>query len=639
MLIRVLLFISILFSSLKVYADEIPVIVISAGKSPQSKSVVGSDVSVINQNQISNSTEYFVGDILSENLMGMNYFQSGGYGSVSGLQLRGQPKRYSTVYVNGIKLSDPSTPSNDYYFGNLMNSSLESIEVLKGSQSTLYGSGAIAGTVNLFTKKGREGHHQDASITEGSFGSRNINFSADGKTNKFDYFLGATNFSTDGISHRSDDNEEDRYRNDIFEANLGYQINDILRVESYMNYADTFLEYDAVSLSATDDNSSDDQQTIFNSRFIIDNGNLKNTISYNKTYFLRETVTGYLSSSPTKKMYEGQRDAINLVGQYNFNLDTKIVYGLEGEKDAAEIPSNYKNTRSYHADKYYAADEEINSQYLDLQFRPLEKIYSTIGFRRDHHSIAGAYHTGRATVNIKANSNTTIRSSFGTGLRMPSLNEYYFGATVADRSTLVPEESTSFDFGLDQKITENFDLSTTVFKIDYENQITGWETNVDQGSGYTQMNSTARNTSYGLEALSSWRAAQDLDVNLGYAFTKSYDGSTCSNINDTSCNEPMNVRVPVHSFSSSFVKKFDKNFTASAQYKYVGERRDYGGSDNSFKSVILDEYSVVNLSTDYKLNDYKMTFSLKNLFDENYSEAWGYNTLGRNLNFKFGKQF
>ena len=639
MLIRVLLFISILFSSLKVYADEIPVIVISAGKSPQSKSVVGSDVSVINQNQISNSTEYFVGDILSENLMGMNYFQSGGYGSVSGLQLRGQPKRYSTVYVNGIKLSDPSTPSNDYYFGNLMNSSLENIEVLKGSQSTLYGSGAIAGTVNLFTKKGREGHHQDASITEGSFGSRNINFSADGKTNKFDYFLGATNFSTDGISHRSDDNEEDRYRNDIFEANLGYQINDILRVESYMNYADTFLEYDAVSLSATDDNSSDDQQTIFNSRFIIDNGNLKNTISYNKTYFLRETVTGYLSSSPTKKMYEGQRDAINLVGQYNFNLDTKIVYGLEGEKDAAEIPSNYKNTRSYHADKYYAADEEINSQYLDLQFRPLEKIYSTIGFRRDHHSIAGAYHTGRATVNIKANSNTTIRSSFGTGLRMPSLNEYYFGATVADRSTLVPEESTSFDFGLDQKITENFDLSTTVFKIDYENQITGWETNVDQGSGYTQMNSTARNTSYGLEALSSWRAAQDLDVNLGYAFTKSYDGSTCSNINDTSCNEPMNVRVPVHSFSSSFVKKFDKNFTASAQYKYVGERRDYGGSDNSFKSVILDEYSVVNLSTDYKLNDYKMTFSLKNLFDENYSEAWGYNTLGRNLNFKFGKQF
>jgi len=141
------------FELAKVYAKDIPIIVISAGKSTQSLSVVGSDISILNKNTISRSGESFVGDILSENLMGMNYFQSGGYGSVSGIQLRGQPKRYSTVYLNGIKLSDPSTPSNDYYFGNLMNNSLETVEVLKGSQSTLYGSGAIAGVINLYTKK------------------------------------------------------------------------------------------------------------------------------------------------------------------------------------------------------------------------------------------------------------------------------------------------------------------------------------------------------------------------------------------------------------------------------------------------------------------------------------------------------
>ena len=91
----------------KLYAENIPIIVISAGKTPQSKSTIGSDVSIIDSNNISKSNEYFVGDILSENLMGMNYFQSGGYGTTSGIQLRGQPKRYSTVYINGIKLSDP----------------------------------------------------------------------------------------------------------------------------------------------------------------------------------------------------------------------------------------------------------------------------------------------------------------------------------------------------------------------------------------------------------------------------------------------------------------------------------------------------------------------------------------------------
>ena len=166
----------------KTLAKDIPIIVISASKSPQSESIVGSDVSVIKEDLISNSGEYFLGDVLSENLMGMNYFQSGGYGTVSGIQLRGQPKWYSTVYINGIKLSDPSTPSNDYYFSNLMNSSLDSVEILKGSQSTLYGSGAIAGTINLYSKKCREGHNQNV-ISEGSFGTRNLNLSYDGKEN------------------------------------------------------------------------------------------------------------------------------------------------------------------------------------------------------------------------------------------------------------------------------------------------------------------------------------------------------------------------------------------------------------------------------------------------------------------------
>ena len=629
-----------LFLSLKVHAKDIPVIVISASKSPQSKSVVGSDVSLINENTISNSGESFVGDILSENLIGMNYFQSGGYGSVSGIQLRGQPKRYSTVYLNGIKLSDPSTPSNDYYFNNLMNNSLEAIEVLKGSQSTMYGSGAIAGTVNLYTKKGREGHNTSGSITEGSFGTRNVNVTYDGKKDDIDYLIQVSNFTSNGISARVDDDENDRYRNDNYITNIGYQINNQLRTETYLNYTDTFLEYDAVGLSSTDDNSSDDQQTLFSTKLILDNGNLLNTIAFNKTYFLRETVEGYNSGSPVKKMHEGQRDALSLVGQYNLNLDTKVNYGLELEMDEAEIPSNYTTGSSYHAAKYASASEEINSQYIDLRFRPMGNMYSTFGLRRDHHSIAGAYHTGRATVTYKLDDNTKIRSSFGTGLRFPSLNEYYFGSSVLNRSSLVPEESTSIDFGIDKKITKyKLNFSATIFNVDYENYIGGWATNTDNGNTYVQKNTSATNYSRGLELSSKWDPNETLSVNFGYTFTKSYDGSTCSNPNDT-CNDEMNVRVPKNVFSTSIVKNFHSGFTGTFQYKYVGERRDYGGSDNGFKQVILDDYSLINLFADYKLqNNYNFNFSLKNLLDEKYNESLNYSTPGRSLNLKLKKQF
>ena len=626
----------------KSIAADIPIIVISAGKAPQSKSTIGSDVAIIDSNVLAKSNEYFVGDILSENLMGMNYFQSGGYGTTSAIQLRGQPKRYSTVYINGIKLSDPSTPSNDYYFGNLMNNSFESIEVLKGSQSTLYGSGAIAGTINLFTKKGREGQNQSADISEGSFGTRNLNASFDGTLDKFDYFVNITNFSSDGISARVDDDENDRYRNDNYEGNFGYQINNNIRFETYFNYADSFLEYDSVNLTHKDDNSTDDQQTLFSSKFIIDNGNLKNTFLYNRTYILREVMNYNVAIND--EQFEGRREAFGLIGQYNLNLDTRIVYGLDHEIDTAEKTSYYwlngGSSSTYRSDlKYIEKEEDINSQYVDLQLRPTEKMYSTIGLRRDNHSLAGEYYTQRATMAYKLESNLTLKSSLGTGIRFPSLNEYYFGATVADSSTLKPEESISFDIGFDKNYpNKNLDFSTTLFMVEYENYIGGWASNIDSGNTYVQKNTDATNKSHGIELSSNWKPSKDMRVDLGYVRTFSYDGSTCSNADDY-CDNSMNVRIPSYVLSSSISKVFKNNVTGKANFKYVGERRDYGGSDNSFRQVMLDEYMVVDLSANYNMGDYKMNFSLKNLFDEDYQEVNNYSTPGRNLNFRINRKF
>ena len=114
-----ILIIYLVFNFSYLFSKDIPVIVISPGKTLQSKSIVGSNVEVINSKNISDSNQFFIGDVLDNNLNGINYFQSGGYGTISGIQLRGQPKRYTTVYIDGVKVSDPSTPSNDYYFNNL----------------------------------------------------------------------------------------------------------------------------------------------------------------------------------------------------------------------------------------------------------------------------------------------------------------------------------------------------------------------------------------------------------------------------------------------------------------------------------------------------------------------------------------
>ena len=137
------------------FAADIPIIVISPGKTPQSYDEVGSSVSVIDSNEIENSSNFFIADIIGNNTTSTNMFQMGGQGTNTGIQLRGLEKRYSTVYIDGVKMSDPASTDNSYYMENIMKSSIERVEILKGTQSSLYGSNAIGGTINIITIRTR----------------------------------------------------------------------------------------------------------------------------------------------------------------------------------------------------------------------------------------------------------------------------------------------------------------------------------------------------------------------------------------------------------------------------------------------------------------------------------------------------
>ena len=621
MMLRTLIFLYFILISNSVFTKEIPIIVISASKTPQSKSTVGSDIVVINSETIKKSEHNFLGDILKDEMPGASYFQSGGHGTQAGIQLRGLPKRYSTVYIDGVKMSDPSNPDNSFYISNIMKDSIERVEILKGSQSSLYGSNAIGGTINIFTKKGQKGNNKRYGISKGSDGTINLNASFDTAFNSHDFYIGVNSFKTDGISTMNDapdTNDKDSYTNESIVGNYGYKINDNINFRGSFRHNDSFLNYDQVKAGRTDANDkTDDNEISYNLRLNHENGNFKNSLIYNYTEIERLTN----SYTNTSKNYYGYRDAVNFIGEYNFNLDTKLVYGLDNEFDSAKFQKDWPTN-------YLKTEENVYSQYADLQLRPLEKLSQTLGVRRDYHTIAGDHYTYRGTLAYKLDGSSKIRTSYGTGIRFPALYDYFYGTVVKNATELKPEKSKSFDIGYEANLKKiNSILDISVFKITYKNALESWES-----LDWTVKNSTGEIESKGIELSSLWELIDNFNIGLNYSYTDTYDGADCDNPDAITIDCAM-VRVPRHALNSAINYKTKNNINNKLMIKYSGEARDYGNTNNAFADVILDDYITFGYQADYKLNGpYKLYFIANNIFDQNYEQAYQYSTMGRTFN-------
>ena len=632
------------------FAEDMPIIIISAGKTPQSKSTVGSDVVVIESETIEKSSNSFLMGVIDDNASGANLFQMGGTGTNAGIQLRGLPKRYSTVYIDGVKMSDPSSTDNSFYSQNIMKDSIDRVEILKGSQSSLYGSNAIGGTINVFSKKGRKGSHSNYKLTTGENNTKSGFYSMDGANEIYDYYFGLNSYRTDGISAMSDNSEKDEYKNDSIFGNFGYKIYDDLKLENSIRFSQTDLDYDTVNNTLTDHNNNSDSMNINYVFKIIkdDKKNFKKTIVYSKSYFERND-TGDLAAAGTTMTrgfasFYGHRDSINFKGEYNFNLDDKIVFGLDNEFDGARYPHESNRGPEYN-------DEAVYSQYFDYQFRPIEKLYATLGARRDLHTKAGNEITERATVAYKLNNYSKVRSSYGTGIRFPTLYDLFMGTTSIDvKEDLTAEKSRSFDIGYETILPNlNLGLDISIFKIKYKNSL------VSQAqTGWMMKNTNLINESRGLELDSKWKPSNKFNFGLSYSYTKSRSGNDCDDParesgyygegnycidRGTDVDQAM-VRVPRHSVNSSVNYLYNQDLNLSIISKFVGERRDYGNTNNDFKDVILKDYINIDLLTTYNLFDsYNLNFSVKNLFNETYADAYQYSGLPRLIFLGLAKKY
>ncbi len=631
-----------IFSLKNLIAKDIPTIVIAPSKKTQSISTVGTSVTVLDEKFFENSNEFFLGDVLASNTTSANFFQNGGHGSTSAIQLRGLPKRYSTVYIDGVKMSDPSSVSNDFDFNHILTNQISRVEILKGNQSSVYGSGAIGGTINITTKKGKKGKQKDFDYNTGSHGTENLTLSFSGADEKNNFYLGVERFQTDGISAMSHNNEKDRYRNNSFITNYSHQFSENIRFDSNVRIADTYKQYDKEvdTASATHNEEEDGVQSSSNISLIYKpNKNFSNKFTAAKTYIKRIYGAAPGSGNTYKDNYKGDRHALMYSGNYNFNLDNSLVFGIEREDDQI----------SYNKDLTGSSDKasHTTSTYFDFQSRLTNNLYATLGSRFDEHSVAGNEDSHRATFAYLFDDKLTkLKSSFGTGFRFPSLYEMYYvyAANSKSLSYVKAENSKSFDIGLEKFFPViGLNLEATFFNMKYDDVLEGWKDGTSSGVAYTTQNMPGTVKSKGLELISKWKVNNLLNFNLNYTYTSTYDGAEADdpNRNQSYTNNQM-VRVPrnIINLNTNFKLPKLKNFEFDLRSKWSDMARDYGNGNRTYSDERIDDYFVNDLSISYNLrNDYNLYFDINNLLNEKYETTRDYSQMDRTLNFGIRRSF
>lgn len=618
-----------------IFAESIPTIIISSSKTPQSASSVGTSIFVMSESDLENSTKSFLGDTLNSTITGLNFFQTGGPGSQMGIQLRGLPKAYSTVYIDGVKKSDSTTPKNDFYFDDILKGQISRIEILKGNQSSMYGSGAMGGAINIFSKQGKGPFKKKISYNGGSDRMHNLNLSYEGSDDNKDFFVGLERFQINGISSMTHNDESDPYKNHSFLTNFGNKLSKKIDYRVIFKFIDSKLNYDAINENFNQiDNKShekDSSATLKINYKPIEN--LNSNLLLSSSYISRraKNVESQFSNSIVKQNYWTYRDIISLNNNYKLNSMHNLTFGLE--KEFEEMRYNPSETEDL------KKSETISSLYLDLQSKISNNLYSTIGIRFDQHSQKLDEDSERITLAYFADTlGMTFKSSYGTGIKFPSLYEYY---KSSEPSSLVAEKGRSFDFGIQKNFTDkglNFDL--TFFNHKYEDTIEGWKS-----SSWTPKNRPGVVRTRGIELSSQYKPTKDLNFNMGYTYNSTYDGADFDDpdLGPGSAGDFTNsqiVRIPRHLLNIGINYNITNNTILGWKTKWSDTVRDYGNINNaggSFRDVRLKSYTVSDLDLSFHFENYKAFLSLTNLFDEKYSQANQFSAPERALTFGFNK--
>jgi len=599
---------------------EGPTVVVTANRIETPEGEVGSSQDVIDREELERLDRVPLIEVL-RGRPGLSVAQSGGPGSPASVFIRGASSGQTLVLIDGVEVNDPISTTRTFDFANLTCDNIERVEIVRGPQSTLYGSDAIGGVINIITRKGAGDPTLSLAVEGGSFGSWRQQLWTGGGGEKVNYSLGVSRQTTDGVSAAAEaagNLEEDGYENTAASARLGFTPSETFGVNVIARYSDTSVDLDNFGGAYGDDPNHVGDQTQLVLRTEAELKLLDDRWHQRLGLSISDIERTYLNDSddqhPTdmsESTYNGSLFKVDWQHNLRLGEHNTLTLGMDTEEEKGDSVYTSESEWGPYSSVFEEQSARTTGFYLQDRIAVNDRWFTTLGLRSDDHDRFGSETTWRLTTALLfPDAGATIRGSAGTGFKAPSLYQLFSEYGSLD---LEPEESFGWDLGLEKTIfSGKGSVGATWFANDFDNLL-----DFDPVT-YVYVN-IAEASTQGLELFADLAVNEKIGLAFSYTYLDTEDKTTGEEL----------LRRANHTFRFNTNYRFHEQGNLNLDLVHVGQRMDNDFSTWPASVAELDAYLLATLAGSWDFSDHwQVSCRLENLLDEDYEEVWGYGTRG-----------
>ncbi len=576
-------------------------IVVTSSRVPTPLRQIGTSVSVVTQVEIERLGYSSLYDVLRTQ-PGIGVSNQGGPGSITSLRIRGEESYRTRYYLDGIDISDTSSPQNTGRAEHLLSSGIQRVEILRGPQGLMYGSDA-GGVVNITTLSPGEGLNGSLSAEAGRYDTQQYAANLNGGNGTVDFSITATDYASDLFNARTSDTDlldKDGYENTTLHGRFGWNLSDDLRLSLVARDVDGDNEYDECFTVDTFTSSNDCRDEFEQQSWRVAANYQRGRFAHELFYSDNDTSRDNFTENRFAFGAGGNLERSGYLGSFEGGETLKLVYGVDLLSESSDGASG--------------EDRDQQGYYLEYQGGLNDSLYFTAGARYDDNDdfgshtsfrVSGAYLIPLGVGEMK------LRATYGTGFRPPSLfeidtNSSAFTLPPAQGLELSEEESVGYDLAVSWTDGARLFLEAVYFDQEITDEIF-----YDFDSfGYLQRSGDTQ--SEGIELFAQWDVMDAVSLNANYTYTDSQD--IAGN---------QRPRRPEH------LANLGLSWRLLAERLVLGVQARLSQDAVNTDGSPLDDYEVLDLNATFHVTDGLEVYGrIENLLDEDYEEVPTYNTSG-----------